>query len=35
VVGVGVPKRLSKHAKQLLEALDAELAKDAAERASG
>ncbi len=35
VVGISVPKKLSKQAKQLLEALDAELAKDAAERASG
>jgi molecular chaperone DnaJ len=35
VVGIAVPKKLSKQAKQLLEALDAELAKDAAERASG
>jgi molecular chaperone DnaJ len=35
VIGIGVPKKLSKQAKQLLEALDAELSKDPAERASG
>jgi len=34
VVGIKVPKRLSKHAKQLLEALDAELGNDGAERTS-
>jgi molecular chaperone DnaJ len=35
VVGVEVPKKLSKHAKHLLEELDAELNKGSAERASG
>jgi molecular chaperone DnaJ len=35
VVTVSVPKKLSKHARKLLQELDAELNKDGAERASG
>ncbi len=35
VVAVSVPKKLSKHAKKLLQELDAELSKEGAERASG
>ena len=35
VVSVSVPRKLSKQAKKLLQELDAELAKDGAERASG
>ena len=35
VVTVSVPKKLSKHAKKLLQELEAELGKDGAERASG
>ncbi len=35
VVSVSVPKKLSKHAKKLLQELEVELAKDGSERASG
>jgi molecular chaperone DnaJ len=35
VVGVSVPKKLTKQAKKLLQELEAELAKDGTERASG